>query len=185
MGTVLTGSTSGVYLLRDSKGRTYVKGVEETRKKMLAMGVERNLYEKWVKESALMVANEATKIAPRVTGSLAISIRGFASKRWVQTSKTTRSLEKRYAFGGVITAGSPLRVQYSRQISYGMRHVAGEFAKTNNFGSTRRIWRKTVQGRGNPYMVKAREAKKADMVELLNRKMKYWIKQKGFETNGI
>jgi hypothetical protein len=185
MGTVLSGSTNGVYLLRDTKGRTYIKGVEETRKKMLAMGLERNLYEKWIKESSLLAAREATRTAPRLTGSLALSIRGFASKRWVQTSKTTRSLEKRFAFGGVVTAGSPARVPYSRQVSYGMRHVAGEFAKTNNFGSTRRIWRKTIQTPGNPYMVKAREAKKAEMVELLNRKMKYWIKQKGFETNGI
>jgi len=185
VGTILSGSADGIHLLRDTKGRTYIKGLEETRKKMLDMGVERNLFEKWIKESAIMAAKEATRTAPRISGALAISVRGFASKRWVQTSKTTGALEKRYAFGGVVVAGTPTRVQYARQVSYGMRHVAGEFAKTNNFGSTRRIWRKTVQGRGNPYMVKAREAKKSDMVELLNRRMRYWIKQKGFETNGI
>lgn len=186
MGTILSGSADGIHLLRDTKGRTYIKGLEETRKKMLDMGVERNLFEKWIKESAIIVAKEATRRAPVREGLLFSSIRGFASKRWVQTSKTTRTLEKRYAFGGVITAGTPTKVPYARQVSYGMRHVAGEFAKTNRFdGSTRRIWRKTVQGRGNPYMVKAREAKKPEMVALLNSRIKKWIKQKGFETNGI
>jgi hypothetical protein len=100
-------------------------------------------------------------------------------------SRTTGAVERRFAFGGVVTAGSPARVQYARRISYGMRHVAGEFAKTAKEGTATRQWRTTVRTPGNAYMVKAREAKKNDMVELLNRKIRYWIKQKGFDTNGL
>jgi len=185
MGTVIGGFGGPIGLSRDTKGRTYITGLKETRKIMLEMGVERNLFEKWIKESALLAAKEATRIAPRVSGSLAVSVRGFSSKTMYIKSRTTGQPEKRFAFGGVVTAGSPARVPYARRISYGMRHEAGQFAKTAKEGTKTRQWRTTVRTPGNPYMVKAREAKKPDMVELLNRKLRYWIKQKGFETNGL
>ena len=185
MGTVIGGFGGAIGLSRDTKGRTYITGLNETRKKMLEMGVERNLFEKWIKEAAIIGAREAFRTAPRINGLLATSIRGYASKSMNIKSRTTGQVEKRYAFGGVIIAGSPARVQYARQDSYGMRHTAGQFAKDYTFGKTRRIWRTTVAAPGNPYIVKAREAKKPEMVELLNRRIKYWIKQKGFETHGL
>ena len=185
MGTVVGGAAGLVGLSRDTKGRTYITGLEETRKKMLDMGLERNLFEKWIKESTLIAARQATITAPKINGLLATSIRGFASKSMNIKSRTTGQVEKRYAFGGVITAGSPARVQYARQVSFGMRHVAGEFAKDYTFGKMRRVWRTTVATRGNPYMVKARETTKPAMVNLLNTKLRYWIKQKGFETDGL
>jgi hypothetical protein len=185
MGTVIGGFGGPVGLSRDTKGRTYITGLNETRKAMLDMGVERNLFEKWIKEAAIIAAREATRTAPRISGLLAISVRGFAFKSMNIKSRTTGQLERRYAFGGVITAGSPARVQYARQVSFGMRHVAGEFAKSFTFGNMRRVWRTTISTHGNPYMVKAREAKKPEMVELLNRRIRYWIKQKGFDANGL
>jgi hypothetical protein len=185
MGTVIGGFGGAIGLSRDTKGRTYITGLNETRKAMLDMGVERNLFEKWIKEAAIIGAKEAVRTAPRVEGLLLSSIRGYASKSMNIKSRTTGQVEKRYAFGGVITAGSPARVPYARQVSYGMRHVAGEFAKDYKFGTMRRIWRTTISTHGNPYIVKAREAKKPEMVELLNRRIKYWIKQKGFETHGL
>lgn len=185
MGTVIGGFGGAIGLSRDTKGRTYITGLQETRKKMLAMGLERNLFEKWMKDSSMLAAREATITAPRVNGLLAFSIRGFASKSMNIKSRTTGSIEKRFAFGGVVTAGSPARVPYARQVSYGMRHVAGEFAKSYTFGKMRRIWRTTISTHGNPYMVKAREKMKPAMVNLLNTKLRYWIKQKGFETHGF
>jgi hypothetical protein len=185
MGTVIGGFGGAIGLSRDAAGRTHITGLNETRKKMLDMGVERNLFEKWIKESALLAAREATRIAPRNSGMLAVSVRGFASKSMNIKSRTTGSVERRFAFGGVFTAGSPARVQYARRISYGMRHEAGDFAVATKPGTTTRQWRTTVRTPGNAYMVKARESKKNDMVELLNRKIKYWIKQKGFDTNGL
>ena len=185
MGTVIGGFGGAIGLSRDTAGRTYITGLNETRRKMLEMGVERNLFEKWIKESALLAAKEATRIAPRISGMLAVSVRGFASKSMNIKSRTTGIVERRFAFGGVVTAGSPARVQYARRISYGMRHEAGDFAKATKAGTTTRQWRTTIRTPGNAYMVKAREAKKSDMVELLNRKIKYWTKQKGFDTNGL
>lgn len=192
MGTVVTGSTDGIYLLRDTKGRTYIKGLNATRQKFLEMGGDRNLFEKWVKESAIVAAREATRTAPVVTGKLAASIRGYASKKVNIRNTVTGSVDPRMVFGGVITAGSgrvrnvqgggttTTGVLYGRATSLGMYHQAGQRSVTGN-----RTWRTTVRGKGNPYIVKAREKKKPVMVRLLNLRLTEYIKQKGFRTNGF
>jgi hypothetical protein len=192
MATVLSGSTDGVYLLQDTKGRTYIKGLNDTRKKFLEMGGDRNLFEKWIKQAAQIGANEAKRTAPRITGKLANSVKGYASKTVNIKNKSTGAIDRRMVFGGVITAGSgrdrktktggvtTTGVQYARATSLGMFHVAGERSVAGD-----RVWRTTVRGRGNPYMVKAREKKKPLMVQLLNYQLAQYIRKKGFKTNGL
>lgn len=192
MATVLSGSTDGIYLLQDTKGRTYIKGLNQTREKFLEMGGDRNLFEKWVKQAAIMGAKEASRTAPVVTGRLASSVRGYASKKVNIRNQTTGAVDSRMVFGGVIIAGSGRTrnvvgggttvtgVQYGRSTSLGMYHVAGQRSFTGD-----RVWRTTVRGRGNPYIVKAREKMKPAMVRLLNFQLGNYIKQKGFQTNGL
>ena len=195
MGTVTGGSTDGVYLFTDTAGRTYVRGLNETRQKFLEMGGDRNLFEKWMKEAAKVAAREATKTAPNLTGKLALSVRGYASKTAFRKNKVTGSLDSKMVFGGVVTAGSArvrnvvkdgaqsqvtTGIQYGRAVSLGMYHIAGTTSRTGN-----RVWRTTVRGRKNPYIVKARDAKRSYMVTLLNYEVNKYIKQKGFTTNGL
>jgi len=179
MGMVIGGSADGISLFQDTNGRTYVRGLNETRAKFLQMGGDRNMFEGWIKQAALVAAREATATAPRLTGSLAMSIRGYASKTVNIRNSGTGSLDRRMVFGGLITAGSP-RVLWARAVSLGTYHESGTTSKTGN-----RVWRTTVRGKGNPYMVKAREKKKSYMVTLLNFKLGQYIKQKGFETHGL
>jgi hypothetical protein len=192
MATVLSGSRDGIYLLQDTKGRTYIKGLNDTRLKFLEMGGDRNLFEKWIKEAAQVGAREASNTAPVITGKLALSIRGYASKKVNIKNGKTGVVDSRMVFGGVIVAGSARErtaqdgevtttgVQYSRAVSLGTYHVAGTTSKVGG-----RVWRTTVRGRGNPYIVKAREKKKSYMVTLLNYRLSTYIKQKGFQTNGL
>jgi hypothetical protein len=195
MGTVTGGSTDGVYLFTDTKGRTYVRGLNETRQKFLEMGGDRNLFEKWMKDAAKVAAREATKTAPKMTGNLALSVRGYASKKAFRKNKVTGNLDSKMVFGGVVTAGSArLRnviedgtqkqvttgIQYARAVSLGTYHVAGTTSRTGG-----RVWRTTVRGRKNPYIVKARDAKRSYMVTMLNYQLDKYIKQKGFRTNGL
>jgi hypothetical protein len=192
MATVLSGSTDGIYLLQDTKGRTYIKGLNETRQKMLAMGLDRNMFEKWIKQAAQIGAAEATRTAPVRTGKLATSVRGWASKSVSIKNSGTGAVDRRMVFGGLITAGSgrvrnvagggtsTTGVLYARATSLGTYHVAGQRSQTGD-----RVWRTTVRGKGNPYIVKAREKKKPLMVQLLNFKLREYIKQKGFRTNGL
>jgi hypothetical protein len=195
-GTVLTGSRDGIYLLADSKGRTYIKGLNETRQKFLEMGGDRNLFEKWIKEAAIVIAREATSTAPKITGRLAMTVRGYASKKAFIKNKVSGGVDSRMVFGGIVTSGSArvrntvgagsvvdsstTGVQYARAVSLGTYHVAGTRSLTGD-----RVWRTTVRGKGNPYMVKAREKKKSYIVTLLNFRLNSYIKQKGFQTNGL
>lgn len=161
----------GVGLRTDKLGRSYITGVQETRKKLMQMGMERRVFERWIKDAAIIGATEAARTAPRQTGYLAVSIVGQASKKITHKSGASNMV-----FGGVILA----RTEYARAVSYGTFHKAGYASKTGN-----RTWLKTVRGKGNPYMVRARENTKPRMVELLNNRLRYWIKSKGFETNGF
>ena len=179
MGTVIGGSADGISLFQDTNGRTYVRGLNETREKMLAMGMDRNLFEKWIKEAALVAAREATATAPRITGALALSVRGYASKKVTIRNSATGAVNPRMMFGGVMTSGS-VRVPYARAVSLGTYHQAGQQSVSGD-----RTWRTTVRGKGNAFMVKAREKKKSYMVTLLNFKLGQYIKQKGFETHGL
>ncbi len=193
MGTVIGGQTDGIYLLQDTKGRTYIKGLNETRQKFLAMGGDRNLFEKWVKQSAIIAAKEATRTAPVISGRLAQSVRGYASKKAFVKNKVTGGVDSRMVFGGLVTSGSArvrnvvgstgtttTGVQYGRAVSLGTYRVAGQRSQTGD-----RVWRTTVRGKGNPYIVKAREKMKPAMVRLLNFQLNNYIKQKGFRTNGL
>jgi hypothetical protein len=195
-GTVLSGSREGIYLLQDSKGRTYIKGLNETRQKFLEMGGDRNLFEKWVKQSAIIAAKEATRTAPVITGRLATSVRGYASKKAFVKNRQTGNVDSRMVFGGLVVAGSgrvrnviqdgavvgqsTTGVQYGRAVSLGTYRVAGQASMSGN-----RVWRTTVRGKKNPYIVKARNKMKPAMVRLLNFQLGNYIKQKGFSTNGF
>lgn len=197
MGTVTGGSTDGIYLFTDTLGRTYVRGLNETRQKFLEMGGDRNLFEKWMKDAAKVAAREATQTAPRISGTLALSVRGYASKKAFIKNKATGSLDSRMVFGGIITAGSArvrnvvedgvqtgetttTGVQYARAVSLGTYRVAGTMSKTGG-----RMWRTTVRGKKNPYIIKAREKKRSYMVTMLNYQLDKYIKQKGFKTSGL
>lgn len=195
-GTVLSGSREGIYLLEDSKGRTYIKGLNDTRQKFLAMGGDRNLFEKWVKQSAIVAAKEATRTAPKITGALALSVRGYASKKAFVKNRVSGGVDSRMVFGGLVTSGSArvrntvgaggvvdsttTGVQYARAVSLGTYRVAGTRSQTGD-----RVWRTTYRGKGNPFIVKAREKMKPVMVRLLNFQLNNYIKQKGFKTNGL
>lgn len=197
MGTVIGGSKDGIYLLQDTKGRTYIKGLNETRLKFLKMGGDRNLFEKWVKQSAIIAAKEATRNAPVITGRLAESVRGYASKKAFIKNKVTGGVDSRMVFGGLVVAGSgrvrnvikdgistgqtiTTGVQYGRAVSLGTYHVAGQQSANGT-----RTWRTTVRGKKNPYIVKARNKMKPAMVRLLNFQLNAYIKKKGFRTNGL
>jgi hypothetical protein len=195
VGTVIAGSREGIYLLEDTKGRTYIKGLNETRLKFLEMGGDRNLFEKWVKQSAIMAAKEASRNAPVITGSLALSVRGYASKKAFIKNKVTGGVDSRMVFGGLVVAGSArvrnvirdgvseqvtTGVQYGRAVSMGTYRVAGRASQNGT-----RVWRTTVRGKKNAYIVKARNKMKPAMVRLLNFQLNTYIKQKGFQTNGL
>ena len=170
-----SGDSVGISLYTDTKGRTSIKGVHETRRALMAMGMERNLFEKWIKQSAIITAREANRTAPIGTGRLALSIRGGASKKYTSHGATKR------AYGGVVLG----RTDYARATSYGHKFRGSTQALSSKPGTTPRVWRKTHQTPGNTFMVKARENSKPTIVRYWRTVINNWTKQKGFETHGF
>ncbi len=165
-----SGDSVGISLYTDTKGRTYIKGLHETRRALMAMGMERNVFEKWIKQSAILAAREAIKMAPVQSGRLATSIRANASKKY-----TSHGAVKR-AYGGVVLGRTP----YARAVSYGHYYEAGKKSISGD-----RVWKNTTRTRGNAYIVKGRERAKPAIVRFWSMKIKQWTEQKGFETSGL
>jgi hypothetical protein len=165
-----SGDNVGIFLSTDKLGRTQIKGLHETRRALMAMGMERNEFEKLIKQSAMIAARSATKLAPVQSGRLATSIRAQASKKF-----TSNGFNKR-AYGGVVLGRTP----YARAVSYGHYYKAGQRSVAGN-----RVWRETKRTRGNPYMVEGRERVKPEIVRFWRVRIALWTRKMGFETNGF
>lgn len=150
----------GLTVSTDKLGRNQIQGLWSTRRALMELGMERNLFEKWIKESAIMTAREANKYVPVRSGRLAMSLRGAASKK--VNVRGGERVERR--FGGLVFARTP----YALAISLGKY-----FPK-----SKKRI-------RGNTYLRDARENMKPEIARMFNTNIEHWLKQKGFRTSGF
>lgn len=150
---------AGVSLSTDKLGRTQVQGVWETRRALMAMGMERNVFEKWIKESAIISARHMGRLAPVQSGRLFMSLRAYASKKVQLKGGDSKRL-----FGGLVIS----RVPYGKRVSFGYY----------NFKTKQRF-------KPHPFMRDGRNAAKPSIVRYWNNRIEWWIKKKGFDTNGF
>jgi hypothetical protein len=162
-------SQYGVRIATSKGGNAYIAGLygkDGVAQKLKAMGLERNEFQKWVKQAAIIVAQRATHLAPRDTGRLALSIRGFAGKKITPNNEPAR-----YLFGGVIIAQPKVP---GRSDTYAKRISFGKY----NF-------RTGVRTPGNPYIRTARDQTRQAVVKMWNKEIGRWIERNGFETTGF
>ena len=152
------------------KGNTYytidgLYGPTGVAQKLKAMGLERNEFQSWVKKAAIIVAQRATHLAPRDTGRLALSQRGFAGRKITQNNNPAK-----YLFGGVVIAQPRVKgvATYAKKISLG---------KYN--------FRTGVRTPGNPYIRTARNQTRSAVVKMWNQEIGRWIEKNGFDTTGF
>lgn len=173
-------SQYGVRIATGKNGNAYIAGLygkDGIAQKLKKMGLERNEFQKWVKQAAVMVARRATYLAPVQSGRLAASIRGYAGKKITQNNNPARFL-----FGGVIIASAVDDLQRMKRredsdyemISYAKHVSYGRYDKATN----RRIG-------GNPYIRKARDQTRYEVVKMWNKEIGKWIERNGFETTGF
>ena len=173
-------SQYGVRIATNKSGNAYIAGLygkDGVAQKLKAMGLERNEFQKWVKQAALIVAQRATHLAPRDTGRLALSIRGYAGKKITQNNNPARFL-----FGGVIIASAVDDLQRMKRrddskyemISYAKHVSYGRYNKATN----RRVG-------GNPYIRTARNQTRQAVVKMWNKEIGKWIERNGFDTTGF
>lgn len=159
----------GVRVATNKSGSAYIAGLygpKGVAQKLKSMGLERNEFQKWVKQAALIVATRATHLAPRESGKLALSIRGYAGKKI-----TPNNAPSRFLFGGVIVAqpkGNSSGDSYGKSISFG------------------RYYPKTgIRTKGNPYLRTARNDTRSAVVKMWNKEIQGWIEKNGFDTEGF
>lgn len=179
----------GVRIAKSKKGNAYIAGLygkDGVAQKLKSMGLERNEFQKWVKQAALIVAQRATHLAPRQTGRLALSIRGYAGKKI-----TPNNAPARYLFGGVIIAGPREPGQtdsYGKVVSFGRYYARSGLIRrigATLSGDTRGVRMRNIRTQGNPYMKNAREQTRSAVVRMWNRETMSWIERNGFDTTGF
>lgn len=184
----------GVRLATSKAGSTYIAGLygkNGVAQKLKSMGLERNEFQKWVKQAALIVATRATHLAPRQSGALALSIRGYSGKKVTQNNAPAK-----YLFGGVVVAQPRVPGKsdtYAKAVSFG-RYYRNISDKTLSTLSSRRslatfsnLERRVTEGRtkGNPYMRTARNDSRSAIVKMWNKEINRWVEKNGFELEGF
>lgn len=165
----MSDSQYGVRIATNKAGNAYIAGLygkDGVAQKLKAMGLERNEFQKWVKQAALIVSQRATHLAPVQSGRLALSIRGFAGKKITPNNQPARSL-----YGGVVIAqprvsGDPST--YAKSVSFGRYYPASG-----------------IRTKGNPYMRTARDQTRSAVAKMWNTEIGRWIERNGFETTGF
>jgi hypothetical protein len=159
----------GVRIATNKSGNAYIAGLygkDGVYQKLKAMGLERNEFQKWAKQAAVIVAQRAKYMAPRRSGKLANSIQGFASKK-----VTPNNAPAKFLFGGVVVAQPNVR---GKPFTY---------AKAVSFG--RYFPQSGIRTQGNPYLRTAREQTRQGVVKMWNKEIGKWIEKNGFETTGF
>jgi len=187
-------SQYGVRIATNKAGNAYIAGLygkDGVARKLQKMGLERNEFQKWVKQAAIIVARRATYLAPVQSGRLAESIRGYAGKKITQNNAPARFL-----FGGVVIAQPKVAGQantYGKSVSFGRYYknisdsTVNSLSRRKSLTTFSNLETKTMNGRtkGNPYIRKARDQTRAAVVKMWNKEIGRWIERNGFETTGF
>jgi hypothetical protein len=190
----MSDSQYGVRIATSKDGNAYIAGLygkDGVAQKLKAMGLERNEFQKWIKQGAIIVARQATITAPVQTGRLAESIRGYAGKKI-----TPNNAPARYLFGGVIVAGPNVRgktTTYGKSVSFGRYYkniaesTVNSLSRRRNLTVSTSLFSRRTSGRtqGNPYIRDARESKREEIVKMWNYEIGRWIERNGFDTTGF
>lgn len=188
----------GVRIAHNKEGSAYIAGLygpTGVSRKLQAMGLERNKWQKWVKQAAQIVARRASLLAPKDSGNLARSIGGFAGKR-----VTSNNQPARYLFGGVVIAQPSIKTigKNAQGEATGRRAILRQtftsfegkevtekvsYGKAISFG--RYYPDSGKRTRGNPYLRRARDQTRYNVVKMWNREIKQWIETNGFDTEGL
>jgi hypothetical protein len=162
-------SQYGVRIATNKSGNAYIAGLygpKGVAQKLKAMGLERNEFQKWQKQAAIIVAQRATHLAPVRSGKLALSISGFAGKKITPNNQPSRML-----YGGVVIAQPLVQSDpstYAKAVSFGRYYPASG-----------------IRTKGNPYMRTAREQTRQAVVKMWNKEIGRWIEKNGFEATGF
>lgn len=175
----------GVGLRVNRKGQSYISGLygpKGTIAQLRRLGMEQKEFQRINKISATIVANNAKKLAPVMTGALQRNIKPFASKRISQNNQPSK-----FIFGGVVVVdvkrrarrgeGALIRegkaaeiIGYGKRISFGM-YRSGEKTASGDF----------IRLAPNPYLRTARNNARPAIVRMWQREVQRWLDHNGID----
>jgi hypothetical protein len=182
-------SQYGVRVATNKSGNAYIAGLygkNGVARKLRDMGLERKEFQKWVKQAALITAARAASLAPVDSGALAMSIRGYASKK-----VTPNNAPARFLFGGLFVAQPkvPGKTEtYAKAVSFGRYFKQDRLSRQVGAiitGRTRGVRFVDTRTKGNPYMRTARDQTRPAVVKMWNMEIGRWIKKNGFDATGF
>jgi hypothetical protein len=186
----MSDSQYGVRLATNKSGNAYIAGLygkDGVAQKLKAMGMERNEFQRIIKQGALIVAARAFQLAPRgETGKLGMSIRGYAGKKITPNNQPAR-----YLYGGVIVAQPKSEtgsVSYGKAVSLGRYYKASKLSTriaVKLLGDSSGVRMNAIRTKGNPYIRTAREQTREKVVKMYNKEIGQWIRKNGFDTEGF
>ncbi len=172
----------------DRKGRSYLSGLYGGKgaiQRLKRLGAEKEFFSRINKLSATIVANNARKIAPILSGALQRKIKPFASKRITQNNKPSQ-----FIFGGLVVVdvrrrarrgeGTLIKEGKSAEIvGYGKRTSLGMYRSPSQTKSG-----EFIRQAGNPYLRTARTKSRPAIAGLWTREMRKWLEHNGIDTYG-
>lgn len=172
-------SYSGVSIATNRKGVAYIDGLygsEGVIAGLRRLGMESKEFQRINKLSATIVANNSRKLAPKLTGALALSIKGYASKKLSQNNQPAKHI-----YGGVVIADVSRRARRGERalINRGESAEIVGYGKRISFGMYQSP-EKTVSGNAirqqpNPYLRTARNKSRPAIVAMWNRELTRWL----------
>jgi hypothetical protein len=179
----------GVRIAHSKAGSAYIAGLygpDGVARKLKELGLERNLFQKWVKQAAMIVAQRATHLAPRDTGRLALSLRAASGKKITPNNRPAQ-----YLFGGVVIAQAKERGatdSYAKAISFGRYYAKSSLTKrigAKFSGDSRGVRTAAIRTKGNPYLRTAKNDTRSAVVKMWNKEIGRWIESNGIDVQGL
>jgi hypothetical protein len=168
------------------KGYSYLAGLYGSKgaiQKLRRLGAEREFFSKTNKISATIVANNARKIAPVLSGALQRKVKPYASKRITHNNKPSQ-----FIFGGLVVVDVRRRARRGEGtlikegkaaeiIGYGKRISLGMYRSPEKSATG-----EVIRQAGNPYLRTARNKSRPAIAAMWTREIRRWIEFNGIDT---
>jgi len=177
----------GVGLGTNRKGQSYITGLYGPKgaiQKLRRLGAEQKEFQRINKISATIVANNAKKLAPVLSGALQRNIKPFASKKITQNNKPAQ-----FIFGGLVIVDVKRRARRGEGalIKEGKANEIIGYGKRISFGMYRSPERtangQAIRQAGNPYLRTARNNARPAIARMWSREIQRWLDHNGIDSN--